>query len=45
VALAVATVMDADAARSILALGVGVVLAPVLCIWLGRILGRAGATA
>jgi hypothetical protein len=45
VALAVATVMDADAARSILALGVGVVLAPVLCSWLGRILGRAVATA
>jgi hypothetical protein len=45
VALAVATAMDADGARSILALAVGAVLAPVLCIWLGMTLGRHGAAA
>jgi hypothetical protein len=45
VALAVATAMDADGARSILALSVGAVLAPVLCIWLGRTLGRGRAAA
>lgn len=43
VGLAVATAMDADSARSILALAVGAVLAPVVCVWLGRTLGRAGA--
>ena len=37
--LAVATVMDADDARPILALAVGAVLAPVLCVWIGRTLG------
>ena len=40
VALATATMMDADGARSVFALAVGAVLAPVLCIWLGRTLGR-----
>jgi hypothetical protein len=45
VALGVATAMDADGARSILALAVGAVLAPVLCVWLGRMLGRRGAAA
>jgi hypothetical protein len=45
VALAVATAMNADGARSILALAVGAVLAPVLCVWLGRTLGRSRAAA
>lgn len=40
VGLGVATVMDADDARSILALAVGAVLAPVLCVWIGTTLGR-----
>ena len=44
-ALAVTTAMDTDSARSILALAVGAVLAPALCVWLGRTLGRAGAAA
>ena len=38
VALAVATMMDADTARAIMALAVGVVLAPTLCVALGRLL-------
>jgi hypothetical protein len=45
VGLAVATMMDADDARSILALAVGAVLAPVLCLWVGRTLGRKSAAA
>jgi hypothetical protein len=40
VGLAVATAMDADGARSILALAVGAVLAPTICIWVGLTLGR-----
>lgn len=44
-ALAVTTAMGADAARSTLALAVGAVLAPVLCIWLGRTLARGRAAA
>jgi hypothetical protein len=40
VALAVATMMDADTARSLLALAVGAVLAPGLCVWIGTTLGR-----
>jgi len=40
VALAVATAMDADNARSLLALAVGAVLAPTLCVSIGRMLGR-----
>jgi hypothetical protein len=43
VALAVATAMDADTARSLLALAAGAVFAPVLCVWIGRTLGRSGA--
>jgi hypothetical protein len=45
VALAVATMLDAEDARSILALAVGAALAPVLCVWIGRTLGRGGASA
>jgi hypothetical protein len=45
VGLAVATALDADGARSILALTVGAALAPVLCMWTGRTLGRKGAAA
>ncbi len=44
-ALAVATMLDAEDARSILALAVGAALAPVLCVWIGRTLGRGGASA
>jgi Domain of unknown function (DUF4386) len=40
--LAVATAGDTDAPRSILALAVGAVLAPWVCLWLGRVVGRSG---
>ena len=40
VGLAIATMMDADDARSIFALAVGAVLAPVLCVWVGSTLGK-----
>jgi hypothetical protein len=43
IALAVATMMDADGARSVLALAVGGVLSPMLCLWIGRTLGRSPA--
>jgi hypothetical protein len=40
VALAVAAVLDTDTPHSLLSLAVGAVLAPWLCLWLGRVLGR-----
>ena len=40
VGLALATMLDTDAPRSILSLAVGVVLAPWVCVSLGRRLGR-----
>jgi hypothetical protein len=38
--LSIATAADTDTPRSILALSVGAVLAPWMCLWLGRDLGR-----
>jgi len=38
--LSIATAADTDTPRSILALGVWAVLAPWVCLWLGRDLGR-----
>jgi membrane protein DedA with SNARE-associated domain len=39
-ALALATVSDTDTPQSLLSLAVGAVLAPWLCLWVGRVLGR-----
>jgi hypothetical protein len=40
VGFALSIALHADTARSIFALATGVVLAPWVCVWLGRVLGR-----